>query len=57
MTKEITKEEWEPIADIYGYIGYFRGESNVCLDGDFDLNDLRRIITWLEKRLADDQAT
>lgn len=44
-------------ADIYGYVGYFRGDECVCLDGDYDVNDLKRIAAWLEKRLMDDKAT
>lgn len=51
MKTEPSKEEWKEIEDIEGYIGYFKGNDYICLDGHFNLDDLRRIITWLEKQI------
>lgn len=47
----MTEKEWEPIADIGGYIGYSRTYETACLEGDFSVDDLRRIADWLEDQI------
>lgn len=49
--RTLTEKEWEPIADIGGYIGYIRTYEAVCLDGDFSVDGLRRIADWLENQI------
>lgn len=53
MTKirDLTEEDWKDIADIYSYIGHIYGDETICLDGDFSLDDLKRIVIWFETRL------
>lgn len=49
--RDLTEKEWEPIANVGGYIGYIRTYETACLDGDFSVADLRQIADWLENQI------
>lgn len=36
-----------------GWVSFGRGDSEICLDGDFNLDELRAIVKFLENREAE----
>lgn len=44
------KVDYSDIEDILGYVGYIKDHDTICLDGDFSLDDLRRIVEWFKKQ-------